>query len=488
VELATTTTTWEADRARFVQSLNGSANGYAYRLEVDLVVKNDTVVMHHVLANTGTKAFTTEQYIHNFSAFSNRPVGPNYRVKFPYAIDPSPEVKPWEPPTLVPGGRKPVVENKNGPMTRLENTIVYAQAASGVPKIWVTLPEDYLGPDMFSVEQSDTGQRMIVDSTWRSAYVGIWTTDYNVSPEHFLIIELGPGEQAEFTRTYRFFSDGSMRQDTNGDRVVDPRDLAALAGTWLQTPDRERWEPSGDISPAPDDHVNLLDLAVLGQTWGRSAIEAQPVAHWPLDDGTGLVATDRAAHRHGSLFGFPEDDSQWVEGMVHGALGFDGIDDRVEVADYTGVSGLQARSVTAWIQVPETPQQSQTLVAWGDDAPGTRWVLSLGADGRLRLSTGVGFVSIGERPVDKGWHHVAAVLDPVDPRRPLVSDVLLYLNGQRQLIHNMLEGEIDTGDGAILSIGGRADPEANPFVGAMDEVAIYPYALDLTAIRKLAGR
>lgn len=488
VELATTTTTWETDRAHFVQTLKGTANGYAYRLEEDVIVKNDSLTMHYVLTNTGTKPFTTEQYLHNFSAFSRRPVGPNYRVKFPYDIEPSPEVKRWEPPTLVPGGRKPVVENKNGPMTLLENTLVYAKAASGVPKIWVTKPEDYLGADSFSVEQSDTGQRMIVDSTWRSAYVGIWTTDYNVSPEQFLIIDLGPGDEAVFTRTYHFFVDGSMRQDCDGDRVVNGRDLACLAGTWLRTPDRGGWDPAGDMSPEPDDHVDLRDLAVLGQTWGRSAIDPQPAAHWALDDGAGLVATDSVAQGHGSLLGFPTDDSQWVEGMVNGALRFDGVDDVVEVADYAGVGGKQARTVTAWFKVPDTPEQVQPLVSWGDDAPGASWVLMIGADGRVRLSNGAGFVAMGERPVDKDWHHVAAVLDPVDPQHPLISDVLLYLDGQRELIHNMVEAEIKTGLGSHLRIGGSLETATSTFTGVIDEVAIYPYALDMTAIRQMAGR
>ncbi len=488
VELATTTTTWETDRAHFVQTLNGTANGYAYRLEEVVIVKNDSLIMRYVLTNTGTKPFTTEQYLHNFSAFSNRPVGPNYRIKFPYAIEPSPEVKRWEPPTLVPGGRKPAVQNKNGPMTLLENTIVYSKAANGVPKIWVTKPEDYLGADSFSMEQSDTGQRMIVDSTWRSAYVGIWTTDYNVSPEQFLIIDLAPDEQAVFTRTYRFFVDGSLRQDCDGDRMVNGRDLACLAGTWLRTPDRDGWDAAGDMSLEPEDHVDLRDLAVLGQTWGRSAMDPQPAAHWAFDDGADLVATDSVAEGHGSLLGFPTDDSQWVEGEVNGALSFDGTDDVIEVADYTGVSGKQACTVTAWFQVPDTPEQIQPLVSWGSAVPGTSWILMIGADGRLRLSNGVGFVAIGERPVGTDWYHVAAVLDPVDPRRPLVSDVFLYLNGQRELIHSMVEAEIDTGLGSPLRIGGAQDAVMPTFAGVIDEVAVYPYALDMTAIRQMAGR
>ena len=45
VELAQTTTTWESDRAHFVQTLSGTANGYCCRLEEDVIVKNDAILM-----------------------------------------------------------------------------------------------------------------------------------------------------------------------------------------------------------------------------------------------------------------------------------------------------------------------------------------------------------------------------------------------------------------------------------------------------------
>ena len=74
VELAHTTVTWHEDRAHFVQTLTGSANGYSCHLEEDLIVKNDRIIMKYRLRNTGTKTFTTEQYLHNFLCFSYRPV------------------------------------------------------------------------------------------------------------------------------------------------------------------------------------------------------------------------------------------------------------------------------------------------------------------------------------------------------------------------------------------------------------------------------
>ena len=214
VELAQTTTTWQRDRARFVQTLSGTADGYSCRLEEDVIVKNDTIILNYVLTNTGSKTFTTEQYLHNFLTFSQRNVGPNYRVYFPYDMEVSPALKLWEPPVWGFVGRAPGFLDSNPPMVAHENMVLYTKQISSVPKTWIYKPDDYLGPDTVAVEQTELGQRVIIDSSRRSDYIGIWTTSYQVSPEQFVFITLEPEEKAEFTRTYKFSADGS-RVDSN---------------------------------------------------------------------------------------------------------------------------------------------------------------------------------------------------------------------------------------------------------------------------------
>ena len=117
--------------------------------------------------------------------------------------------------------------DNNPPMVSLANMILYTKTISSVPKTWIYKPDYYLGPDTIAVEQSDAGQRVIIDSSLRSAYVGIWTTSYQVSPEQFLIITLSPGEQTTFTRTYKFSTDGSMPQDCTGDQIINGNDREA---------------------------------------------------------------------------------------------------------------------------------------------------------------------------------------------------------------------------------------------------------------------
>ena len=484
IELAQTTTTWQPDRARFVQTLSGTANGYCCRLEEDLLVKNDRIVMHYVLTNTGTKTFTTEQYLHNFLTFSQRNVGPNYRVYFPYRMTASPEVRQWQPPELKPVGRGYQWVDENPPMVSLANMILYTKLISSVPKIWIYKPDDYLGPDSIAVEQSEAGQRVIIDSTLRSAYVGIWTTSYQVSPEQFVIITLAPGEHADYTRTYRFSADGSMPQDCTGDQIVNGNDLSALSSAWLSEPNGANWNPSCDVSA--DDMINNKDLAVMGRVWGKNAANPAPAAHWPLDETAGMVASDSVGSYNGSLKDFSAGDSHWVAGHSGGGLNFDGTDDYVEVEGYPGICGRNPRTISAWIKTQPNPTGALPIIAWGQNQPGAYWLLEVDVQQRLRLSCGSGFISANEQQVGDGnWHHIAVVLDPVDPTRPLVSDVLLYVDGRRRTIYMIQEAEINTGCTENVRIGAAHGPGSNYFSGTIDEVAIFDMVVGINAIHQI---
>ena len=489
VELAQITTTWQRDRARFVQTLSGTANGYSCRLEEDVIVKNNSIILKYVLTNTGSKSFTTEQYLHNFLTFSQTSVGPDYRVYFPYDITASPLLTLWQPPVFGQVGRTPGFIDNNPPMVGLENMVLYTKTISSVPKTWIYKPDDYLGPDTIAVEQSAIGRRVIIDSSIRSAYVGIWTTSYQVSPEQFLIITVAPGEHAEFTRTYKFSADGSMQQDCTGDRIINGNDLFALSSAWLSGPGRANWDSSCDVSEPADDLINFRDLAVMAQLWNEDANGPAPVAYWPLNETAGMVAADSMGSYDGSLLGFSEDDSQWVTGRLGGGLEFDGTDDYVKVEGFSDVCGKKPRAVFAWIKTQGIPAGKLPVVAWGQVQPEAYWLLEVDEDQRLRLTCESGFISANEQQVGDGnWHHVAVVLDPVDSARPLISDVLLYVDGKRRTIYKMQEAQINTGCIESVRIGAAHEPDSNTFAGIIDEVTIFDTTVGPAAIWSLISK
>ena len=87
-------------------------------------------------------------------------------------------------------------------------------------------------------------------------------------------------------------------------------------------------------------------------------------------------------------------------------------------------------------------------------------------------------------PFDQTWHHIAVVLDPIDPERPLISDVLLYVDGERRTIYKMEEADINTGDNENVRIGASYGPGTNTFGGLIDEAAIFNRVVGLTAIQR----
>jgi hypothetical protein len=485
IELAHTATTWQRDRARFIQTLSGDADGYSCRLEVDVIAKNHTLILNYVLTNTGSKTFTTEQYLHNFLSFGQTGVGPDYRVYFPYDMEVSPQLPLWQPPQFGQVGRVPGFIDNNPAMVALENMVLYTEVITSVPKAWIYKPEEYLGPDTVAVEQTDIAQRVVIDSSRRSAYIGIWTTSYQVSPEQFVFVTLEPEEKAEFTRTYKFSTDASIRQDCTGDGTVNGNDLLALSSTWLSDPSGANWDPSCDVSEPADDFINNKDLAALAQAWRRDANGPPPVAYWPMDEVSGMVAADAAGSYDGALVGFATDSSQWVSGHSGGGLEFDGIDDYVEIEGFSGVCGTKPRAVFAWVKANGILIGNLDLIAWGNKQPGGYWFLQVDDDQRLRLSCESGFISANEQQIADGdWHHIAVVLDPVNSARPLISDISLYVDGKRRTIYKMQEAPINTECVQNVRIGASYESDADPFAGVMDEVMIFDSAVSPTAVRR----
>lgn len=480
IELADTAAAWHSDRVHFVQTLSGNANGYSYSLEEDVIAKNDRIIMNYMLTNTGSRTFTTEQYIHNFLTFSGRDVGPNYVIGFPYNFTSSPEVEPWSPPVR----RLSIASTPQ--VVRLANMIVYKTRVSSVPKIWVYKPEDHAGRDLFFVEQTDTAQRLVIKSSLPAEYVGIWTTDYQVSPEQFLIITLAPGEHIEFTRSYAFQVDDFIRQDCTGDGTVDACDVSAMSVAWLSKAGDTKWDPGCDIGAPADDEIDLVDLAALASCWLRNGTPPTPVAYWRLDETGGSSAADSAGHHVASLHNFPADGSQWVAGAASGGLQFDGIDDYVEADGYHGVTGTTARTAAMWLRTATGAQLPMPLLAWGQANPGSYWLLAIDAKRRLKLDCHDGIIVAAGTVGDTWWHHMAVVLDPIDRQNPHISDVRLYVDGMRQAIDQLIECEIDTAGTCTVRMGRSLYSEADSYFGGIiDDVRIYDEPLGTADIQQI---
>lgn len=206
-------------------------------------------------------------------------------------------------------------------------------------------------------------------------------------------------------------------------------------------------------------------------------------AHWKLDEVAGMTTVDSAGDNHGALAGDPV----WMptEGRIEGALSFDGAGDYVDCGN-DGVFNIRnAITVSAWVKVEAFTTSWQAIVTKGDsswrlqgvgmdDAPGT---LEFACSGVSVPYTEWGNI-LGNVRVDDGqWHHAAGVYDG--------STISLYVDGVLD-VTSVASGHIAVNNFNVL-IGENAEQRGRFWLGQIDDVRIYNYALNQYEIAQLAN-
>jgi hypothetical protein len=216
----------------------------------------------------------------------------------------------------------------------------------------------------------------------------------------------------------------------------------------------------------------------------------KPVAQWKLDDGEGTTAVDSSGN---GLDGTLNGDPLWIEGMVDGALGLDGVDDYVDCGNPAALDfGTGDFTISAWINMTAI-ERGTVYAKGGDNSGGIRYTLAMGEgnDNKMTLTTDDDSTkrqAKGETIVNDGnWHHVVG---------------MRYGNTSLVYVDGVLDGSIDLPEGYDLS----GTSQANALVGAItdardatgatlekffngtiDDVHIYDWALSEAEIRKIAG-
>jgi hypothetical protein len=208
------------------------------------------------------------------------------------------------------------------------------------------------------------------------------------------------------------------------------------------------------------------------------------VGLWLFDEGTGDVANDSSAKgNRGTLTNGPK----WVAGKFGRAVEFDGKDDIVISSSPLGLSGNAERSVAFWIK-PTSSDGFQPVVSWGV-AGGQKayWVEYNGNEGGPNTIRVCGYdadaYTKATLPLGQ-WHHVAVVY----PGK--VSETKFYYNGVSQEVKLYAGNQKDTLDttDSTVTIGDapiHRNINRNPFVGAIDEVAIFNVALTEDDVKEI---
>ncbi len=210
-------------------------------------------------------------------------------------------------------------------------------------------------------------------------------------------------------------------------------------------------------------------LALFGSAEGS---DANLIAYWAFDEGSGAITYDSAGDNDGTIYG-----PNWTTGQIDGALEFDGVDDYVSFGTGPAITGTGPFSVLAWVQTGNTEAQPVLTQRSEGSATGSYGVAVL-ADGRVQFHTyngGYGLLFQSDVTVNDGlWHHVAAV-------RTNSTDGEIYVDGSA----------VGSGSGPARSLNnvqvwiGRVFTGPSYFDGVIDDVRVYERALSGEEVEQL---
>lgn len=201
------------------------------------------------------------------------------------------------------------------------------------------------------------------------------------------------------------------------------------------------------------------------------------VGHWKLDEGSGGTTADASGQgATGTLLNGPV----WAAGRTGNALGFDGVDDRVDLGNPAHLRFTGAMSLSAWVWVDTFTQNGRIINKQG--ASGSRgWSLNVESGGFASFqvatsSTSLAIVNGTALPTGQ-WVHLAGTYEPGVAMR-------LYVNGV--LNASLTSGVPASQYNSALNAAIGSRPDGNtPFDGRIDDVRIYSRALTAAEVQQL---
>jgi surface protein len=267
---------------------------------------------------------------------------------------------------------------------------------------------------------------------------------------------------------WMFANAESFNQDLSG-WCVDPAPSRFNFNTWTSKW-RKPWPVWGTCPPPPDP---------------PAPSDPNIIAHWKLDETSGIAAYDSVGSNDGTLVGDPN----WTTGQIDGALEFDGTSEYVSIGDKFNDVDLPF-SICAWINT--NGGLVQTIFVsddTGDPSSGNHygWYFKVKSDDTIVISLGDGTgagssdrrskASSSTIPTGQ-WVFVAAVVRGY-------TNMDLYINDQDAggsysgtggaMVHNDYPAQI-----GMNSRGGPFH-----FDGKIDDVRIYNYALTAEEIEQV---
>ena len=205
---------------------------------------------------------------------------------------------------------------------------------------------------------------------------------------------------------------------------------------------------------------------------------ALPIAHWKLDDATGIIALDSEGGHDGTLINGPI----WAAGQLEGALDFDGINDAIRVLHNDALSLTETLTISAWIKPDLISGGYKTVLAKDDSSGNSNYWFGLWQDELVFGFFSGGFfreVFTNGLNIQAGiWQHIAVSFNNS------TDEVRLYLDGA--MVHTGVLTYSPTA--VIVDLGIARSPAAGEFWnGLLDDIRIYDQVLPPSELSTLSA-
>jgi unsaturated rhamnogalacturonyl hydrolase len=235
------------------------------------------------------------------------------------------------------------------------------------------------------------------------------------------------------------------------------------------------------------DEVNLSGTTT-GNLWQFTTVSSPLpptlIAHWSLDEDSGNTTADATGNdNNGTLFNMS--DQSWQTGKIGNALLFDGIDDYVKVTHHSLLDFAdQSFSVSFWIKQNEIDKAMRYLIKGTHTSPGSgkRYEVFHHSGNTVRFaiddSVTKSHVEVPNTNFVTGeWVHVVAVRDTDTDQLRLYANAIMQGSAADQT------GDISQNEDLYFGV---SPDEANTNLnGQLDDIRLYNYALNDTAIHSL---
>ena len=162
-------------------------NGYSYVLKKEIKLEKHGFTINYDLENTGEKEIITDEYVHNFLAINKELIGRNYVLKFPFKLMPAFFLETVNPEQKVTIGQTDVTFNDSP-----EEQFFFSNL-NGSKNV---KPQWELKNLESKISISETG-------SFNTNKVNLWGWKHVISPELFIDVSIKPGQNENWTRTYK---------------------------------------------------------------------------------------------------------------------------------------------------------------------------------------------------------------------------------------------------------------------------------------------